>query len=239
MSVQNENAMTIWDHLGELRKRLFVALIALAISTVACLSFAQQFIQLLARPIGGLENLQAIEVTENISVFMRVSLLAGLILAMPVIVYELLMFVLPGLTSSEKKWIYLAVPIASILFLCGVLFSYFVMLPTAVPFLVGDIIPGVISKPRISNYVNFITNLMFWIGVSFEAPLLVFILAKFKIVTAKSLLRQWRIAVVIIAVLAAMVTPTVDPVNMGLLMVPLFILYLLSVLMAFLAQSKS
>ncbi len=89
---------------------------------------------------------------------------------------------------------------------------------------------------RLSNYVDFVTNLMFWIGLSFEAPLVMFILAKFHIVNARMLARQWRVAIVIIAVIAAMVTPTVDPVNMGLLMLPLFILYLLSVLLAMLAR---
>jgi sec-independent protein translocase protein TatC len=169
---------------------------------------------------------------------MRVSLLSGVILAMPVIVYELLLFILPGLTGGEKKWVYLAVPVASLLFLGGVLFAYYVMLPTAIPFLVNSVLIGVETKPRVSNYMNFITNLMFWIGVSFETPLLSFVLAKFNIVNAGMLLRQWRVAIVVIAVLAAMVTPTVDPVNMGLLMLPLFTLYLLSILLAFLAQGR-
>jgi len=236
MEANNGAAMTLLDHLNELRKRLFVAVIVLVITTLICLTFAQNLIEILAQPIGGLQNLQAIEVTENISVLMRVCLLAGLILAMPVIVYELMMFVMPGLTPSERKWIYLSVPVASFLFLGGVMFSYFVMLPTAIPFLVGQILQGVESRPRISNYMGFITNLMFWIGLSFETPLFVFILAKFNLVTARQLWRGWRIALVVIAVIAAMATPTVDPVNMGLLMAPLFVLYLLSVLLAFLAR---
>ncbi len=234
MAKADDATMELWDHLDELRVRLLKAVIALIVTTAASFVFARRFIEILSQPIGGLDHLQAIEVTESIGVFMRVSLLGGVILAMPVIVYQLLMFVLPGLTSSERKWIYLAVPLASLLFLGGVVFSYFIMLPSAVPFLVDFL--GIQATIRISNYINFVTNLMFWIGVSFEMPLLMFLLAKLKIVTAGMLFRQWRVALVIIAVLAAIVTPTVDPVNMGLLMLPLFGLYLLSILLALLAR---
>ena len=227
--------MSIWDHLDEIRKRMFFVLIALIGGTVISFSVTQYFLDLLARPIGGLSKLQTIEVSEQIGVYMRVALLSGLILAMPVVVYELLGFILPGLTRSEKKWINMAVPTASLLFLSGVLFSYFVMLPSAVPFLIS-FIPGLNANIRLSNYIDFVTNLMFWIGVAFETPLLVFVLAKFKIVNAGMLARQWRIALVIIAVIAAAVTPTVDPVNMSLLMAPLFLLYVLSIFLASVAN---
>ena len=113
------------------------------------------------------------------------------------------------------------------------------LLYTALPFL--DVtfmaMEDVESSWRISNYIGFVTNLLFWIGLSFETPLLVFMLAKFHIVSSGMLLKQWRFAVVIIAVMAAMITPTVDPVNMGLLMAPLFAIYMLSVLFAYIAAS--
>jgi sec-independent protein translocase protein TatC len=109
-----------------------------------------------------------------------------------------------------------------------------IMLPAALPFLTSFL--GINTLPRPANYVDFVTNLMFWIGISFETPLLIFILAKFKVVNAKMLAKQWRFAVIIIAVLSAVVTPTVDPINMSLLMAPLFLLYLLSILLAFLAR---
>ena len=98
------------------------------------------------------------------------------------------------------------------------------MLPTAIPFLISFL--GVTTTPRISNYIQFVTTLMFWVGVSFETPLVIFLLAKMRLVTAGALIRQWRIAIVVIAVLAAVITPTGDPVNMALLMAPLMALYL-------------
>ena len=226
--------MGVWDHVKELRGRLFFALIALVVTTLGSFMFAQYAIEILAVPIGGLQNVVSIEVTENVGVFFRVSLLSGFILALPIILYQLLAYITPGLYPNEKRMLLLSIPIATLLFIGGVAFSYFVMLPTAIPFLVS--ILGVQTLPRLSNYINFVTNLMFWIGIAFETPLVVFALAKFHIVTAQALLKQWRFAIVIIAVIAAVVTPTPDPVNMGLLMAPLFVLYLLSVLFAYIAN---
>jgi sec-independent protein translocase protein TatC len=232
-SDKEEKEMTIMGHLVELRSRFLYILIGMVITTIIGFVIAPNILDYIAKPIGGVGNLQSIEVTESIGVYMRVALLSGVILAMPIIVYELLMFILPGLSKSEKRWVYLAIPVASLLFLIGVLFAYFVMLPAAVPFLVGFL--PVKTIIRLSNYIEFVTNIMFWIGLAFESPLLVFVLAKFHIVTGPMLLKQWRIAIVIIAVISAMITPTVDPVNMGLLMLPLTILYFLSVLLAYLA----
>lgn len=233
--MSNDKAlMGIWEHVAELRTRLLKALVALVLGVLVGFLITEQMIFWLAQPIGGLDKLQSIEVTENISVFMRVSLLGGFILAFPVIFYQIMAFVLPGLNKNEKRWLLLSIPLATLLFVSGVLFAYFVMLPTAIPFLTEFL--GVRTTVRLSNYVNFVTNLLFWIGISFETPLVVFILAKFRIVNAGMLARQWRVAVVVIAVLAAVVTPTVDPMSMGMLMLPLFVLYLLSILLAAFAR---
>jgi sec-independent protein translocase protein TatC len=190
-------------------------------------------INILARPIGGIDALVSIEVTENVGVFMRVSLLAGFIGSLPIILYELVSFVVPGLTPSERRGLFIAIPFATLLFVAGVAFAYYVMLPAALPFLISFI--GVRTTPRLADYFKFVTNLMFWIGLSFESPLVVYVLARLRIVTAGALAKQWRIALVVIAVIAAVATPTPDPINMGLLMVPLFLLYWLSVFLAMLA----
>lgn len=225
--------MSLWEHVGELRKRLLRSLVAMIITTAICAAFGEQLIVFLAHPIGGVDKLVSIEVTENIGVFMRVSLLGGFLLAFPIILWQLLGFVIPGLTEKERRGILMAIPFATLLFAAGVLFAFYVMMPAALPFLISFI--GIRTTPRLSNYYSFVTNLLFWIGVSFETPLVVYVLARLRLVTARALLAQWRIAIVVIAVVAAFVTPTPDPVNMGLLMLPLFVLYLLSVLLAALA----
>ncbi len=233
MSTKKLESMSIWGHINELRKRLFVAIGALAVTTLISFVIVPILLDIITKPVGGLENLQSIEMTENIGVFMRLSLLSGFIFAFPIIIGELLAFVAPGLSNKEKRWIFITIPIATILFLSGVAFAYFVMLPVAVPYLINFL--GVPTTPRLLSYTKFTTSLIFWLGIGFELPIVVFALAKFKLVTPKTLLKQWRIAIVIISVLAAAITPTVDPVNMAILMVPLFVLYLLSVLFAFFA----
>lgn len=226
--------MSIWEHVNELRKRLFRAVIGLVLTTTISFSIASKLLEMLAVPIGGLDKLQSIEITENMGVYMKVSLLSGFIFALPYILYQLLAFIMPGLKPGEKRWVIMAIPMATLLFVTGVAFSYFIMLPATIPFLTNFL--GISTTPRLSNYFNFMTNLMFWIGVAFEAPLVVFVLAKLRLVSAKALLKQWRIAIVVIAVMAALITPTVDPVNMGLLMLPLFLIYLLSAILAWLAR---
>ena len=234
--VENDKKMSLWSHIDELRMRLLYSVIALLFGIVISVIFADFLLKLIAEPIGGMERLLSIQVTENISVYFRVTMLSGLIISLPFLFFQIYLFVTPGLTLTERRWILLAIPTATILFLAGTLFAYLVMLPTALPFLVE--FPGPDVLPKWKDYVNFVTSLIFWIGVSFEAPLLMYLLAKLGIVDAKGLAKQWRIAAVIIAVIAAVATPTPDPINMGILMLPLFMLYGLGILLALLAKRE-
>jgi sec-independent protein translocase protein TatC len=233
-STQLSSSLPLLYHLEELRRRLFKTLAALALTTTLSFIFVEPLVDFLTQPIGGRAALVSIEITENIAIFMRVSLLGGVAGGMPFVVYQALRFVLPGLTTRERRWLLFGVPMASVLFLGGVAFAWFGMIPTAVPFLTSFL--GITTQVRPSNYFEFVTTLMFWMGVSFQMPLVALLLAKLKLITAGQLARAWRHAVVGIAVLAAAITPTVDPVNMGLVMLPLAGLYLISILLAALAR---
>ena len=228
--------MTIWQHLEELRKRLLHSLIALVIGVVISIVFADYLLEVLARPIGGFDRLLSIQIAENLSVYFRVTLLSGFIISLPFILIQLYFFIAPGLKQEERKWVLISVPIASIFFILGAVFAYFVMLPAAIPFLVE--FPGPNVLPKWKDYVNFVTSLIFWIGISFETPLIMFVLAKLGIIDAKGLAKHWRFAVIFIAVVAAVATPTPDPINMILLMLPLLFLYFLGILLAALAEPK-
>jgi len=223
-----------FEHLDELRTRLIKMLIALLLAVAGSFFFADKILDILATPIGGLQNLQAIEVTENASVFMRVSLLSGFILAFPFLIFQLLRFIEPGLEPDENRSVYIFVVLATVLFLVGAAFSYFIMLPPALQFLTGFL--GTPMIPRLQSYINFTTGMVFWTGISFETPLIFFFLAKFKIVTPKGLLRQWRLAIVAISILAAVISPTIDPMNMLIIMAPLVVLYFLSILLTLMAR---
>jgi sec-independent protein translocase protein TatC len=225
----------ISEHIQALRGHLFRSLIALAITTTFSFMYAERLMQILARPIGGIENLQVIEPTEAIGVFMRVALLAGLALAMPWITGEVYMFVAPGLMPRSRIRLLIAVPAATVLFLAGIAFTYFVMLPTAMPFLANFLSFKVAWRP--SAYFELVTGLMLWIGLAFQMPLIVYALASVGLIKARQLAAQWRIAVVAIAIIAATVTPTTDPINMGLVMLPMLLLYGVSIVGAAVAQS--
>jgi len=228
--------MTIWQHIDDLRKRLLIAVIGMVVAVIISVIFANYLLELLAKPIGGFENLLSIQVTDNLTVYFRVTLLSGFIISLPFTLVQLYLFVAPGLKPKEKRSLLLAVPFAILLFCIGAVFAYLVMLPAAIPFLVEFAGPEVL--PNWKDYVNFITNLIFWIGLSFETPLLMFVLAKLGIIDAKGLAKQWRIVIILIAVIAAVATPTPDPINMAIFMAPLFILYLLGILLAAFAKRK-
>jgi len=228
--------LSIWMHLDELRKRLMHSLIAIVVGVVIAIIFAEFLLELLARPIGGFDQLLSIQVTENFSAYFKVVLLGGFILALPFILLQFYLFISPGLTPKERRWVLLAVPFASVLFIVGAFFAYLVMLPTAIPFLTE--FPGPMVLPKWNDYIKFITSLIFWIGLSFETPLIMFVMAKLGLVSAKGLLKSWRYAVVIIAIIAAVATPTPDPINMALLMVPLLFLYFLGILLAAFARRE-
>jgi sec-independent protein translocase protein TatC len=229
--------MTILSHINELRKRLLVIVVALAVTTFASFAFSQMLAELLAKPIGGLSVMASIEVTENVTAFMKISLLSGVVLAMPIIVFEILAFVMPGLNPNERKWIWFVIPVATLFFAGGVAFAYLVMLPAALPFLLDFM--GITTVPRPDDYFSFVLNLLFWVGVCFEMPLLMLVLSRLGIVKPKALIKQWRIALIGSAILAALITPTPDPVNMGLMMIPLIGLYFIGILFAVIGQKKT
>lgn len=215
------------QHLEDLRKVLLRAILGLLAGVIAGAFFVKPVLDFLARPIGGVENLQVIEVTESMSVYMRVALLIGLIVALPWIFYQLFSFIGKGLKKSEKRGLLIAVPFATILFLAGGGFAFYVMLPASMKFFTNLL--EVDTSLRLSSYFGFVINLIFWIAMSFELPLLVFVLSRVGVIKPGFLTKGWRVALVVIAVMAAVITPTGDPVNMVIFMLPLFVLYLMSI----------
>lgn len=226
------SSMTLMEHLKELRRRLMWVGGALIIGTLAAMVFAWDVIAIINRPLGG-EIPQVIGPTDSISVFFKVALATGAGLAMPVIVYQLIAFVAPGLYPHERRNLLIILPGIMVLFVIGVAFSYFVMLPPAIGFLQefgGEQLRTDWTAPL---YIGFVTRVTFWIGVAFQMPLVIAFLARAGIVSGPALLHYWRHAIVIISIAAAIITPTIDPVNMTIVMGPLIGLYFLSVGIAY------
>jgi sec-independent protein translocase protein TatC len=231
-----QSPMDILDHLNELRKNLFRALLFMIITTGAAFAFIRPLLDWITVPIGGLDTLQAIEVTEPLGTVMRVALLAGFSTALPYITFEIWLFAAPGLKRRSRIFGLVAIPVAFLFFVGGMAFAYYVMMPVALPFLMNFM--GITTVPRPSSYIRFVTGLMFWIGLAFEFPLVIFALANMGLIKAKALASQWRIAIIVIAIVSAAITPTIDPVNMGLVMGPMILLYFLSIGLAYIAQGR-
>lgn len=233
----NQELLQGWlFHLRELKSRLLWAVVGLAIATVISFIFAEDILLRLMAPYG--DTLQTLRPTEGIETYFKISLLSGVIIAMPWIVLQLWIFIAEGLEPHEKRYVYIFVPAATALFLLGVTFAWFILIPTAIAFL-STFLPDVFDAQWTSQeYISFITGFIFWLGLAFQMPLIFYFLARLGLVTAQVLRAQWRIAVVGVAVIAAIITPSIDPVTMLLTMTPLLILYALSILLARLGQRQ-
>ena len=225
----------MWDQVEALRMHLLRALLSLILMVGVSFIFTQKIINFLAQPVGGIDKLIAIEVTESVSVFMKVALFSGIALAIPYIAFELWLFAAPGLRPYERKMGLVGIPLASIFFIGGAAFTFYLMLPTALPFL--NSFMNIKTELRPQSYFSFVTGLMFWIGVFFEFPLVIYVLSALGFIKPQILAQQWRLAIVIIAAVAAIITPTIDPVNQGLVMAPMILLYFLSIGLSYIAHA--
>jgi len=230
-TVQQPSAL--FEHIEALRRHLTRMLIGLLLCVGVMFFFTPQLVDILARPIGGISALKAIDVTESIGAFMRVALLGAVAVCSPYLAFELWLFAAPGLRSRERIVGLVAIPLVLIFFVGGMLFAYFILMPPALKFLLHFM--GIQTIPRPSTYIGFVTGILFWIGVTFEFPLVIYVLTLMGIVKPQALLKQWRIAIVVIAVAAAAITPTTDPINMSLVMGPMIALYFISIGLGYLA----
>jgi sec-independent protein translocase protein TatC len=229
--MSQEARMSILEHLAELRDRLFKAVIALAVGAVAGTFLAPRLLRLLIAPLGDQVPI-AIAPTEAPAVFFKVSLVIGLVVAMPVIVYQVFRFVAPGLKPQERRYVFIGAPIAALSFAAGVVFAALVLIPAAVPFLRGFLGDIVEQRYSIDRYISFVSTVLLWAGLVFETPLVMLFLAKLGVATPETFGKARRGVVIGAAVVAAVITPTHDPINMLLIMVPFLILYELGILLA-------
>ena len=220
----------IGQHLTELRRRMLWSALAVLVCTGVAFVFHEQILRLLMEPaqgFTGIPNQKPVfnDLTEFIGIAMKVSLLAGLVLSFPFVLYQMVMFLSPGLTRSEKRYLYTLLPLSVLVFVIGGAFGYRILFPPAIRFLLNfgsDIATPLI---RIGNYVNLLLSLLFWMGLIFELPVVLYFLARIGIVTPRFLARQRRYAVVVAFILGAIITPTFDPINQSLVAVPIIVLY--------------
>ena len=232
-----EGRAPFMEHLKELRNRILYSAISIAVGLVVGMIFGNQIMYILKLPAGDI-NLVALTLIENVSAYFKVSLTAGVILAMPLLVYQLFAFVAPGLTPKEKRIIFSVLPAIVFMFLAGVTFAYFVALPPALNFLYNFNSGVATPMISISNYIGFVTRLLLVIGLVFETPLIIMLLAKMGIVSPQWLGARRKWWIVLAFIIAAIATPTPDPVNQCIVAIPLILLLELGILLARIVYKK-
>src|SRR5438270_11091561 len=221
---ERDKELSLIQHLGELRDRLVVAAIAIVITTGIAFYFGTPIIRLLLVPVDCQfiptyvcheppTHLVAFSPTENFTTYFRVALFAGIALAMPVILYEIYAYIDPALLPSERRFVrFMGLPVI-FLFVVGMLFCYFVLLPNAIKFLITFGSEVITNQLRAADYLSFVTVFILGMGVVFEVPVVIFSLVNIHVLTRAVLAKQRRYGFLLAFVIGAVITPTPDPFN--------------------------
>jgi sec-independent protein translocase protein TatC len=220
--------MPFTAHLAELRKRLIICFVAIGIGFLIAYAYSTQIFEWLVQPLIGVlppgDKLVFTALPEAFFIYIKTSFIAGIVLASPIIFYELWMFVAPGLYQKEKKFVLPFVIISSFLFVGGALFGYYVVFPVGFRFLVGFSTENIRALPSLQLYLSFCLKLLLGFGLVFELPVLAFFLGWAGIINSKMMAQNRRIAILLVFVISAIITPP-DVVSQIMLAVPLYLLY--------------
>jgi sec-independent protein translocase protein TatC len=216
--------MSLFDHLEELRQRIFYALIAIVISIIGCFSAVNKIVQILEVPAQGVKFLQ-LAPGEYFFVSIKVAGYSGLLIASPFVLYQIIQFVLPGLTRRERRFVGPIVFGSSILFVAGLVFAYVALIPAALNFFInygGDVVEQLWS---IDRYFEFVLLLLFSTGLAFQIPVIQMLLGLIGIVSSKQMLSGWKYVMLGAVILGAVLTPSTDPITQSLLAGAVLFLY--------------
>lgn len=223
--------MTFWEHLDELRRRIWYVLLAALVAAVACFCFKEQLFTVVMYPKPEGMKLINVELTQQFLTHMRVALWGGLLVVSPYILYQMFAFVAPGLYSTERRLALRAVGGGYMLFLAGVALNYFVIFPFTVRFLGGyQVSDEVANTITLSSYISVLGVMSLVMGAVFELPVLCWLLAKMRVLKADFMKRYRRHAIVAIIIVGAIITPTGDPFTLSLVAVPIYLLWEVSIL---------
>ena len=233
---KQEKKLTLLGHLQEIRRRLVYCVIALIITVAISFFLTDRIIVFLELYVPDDVEIIVIEVTENFGVWFKVCLYSALVMALPFFILQLVLFIRPALTRKERAYLYLLMPAVLLCFVGGAAFAWYVFLPNALHFLLTFGTEYATPQIRLGNLISFEVQIIFWMGIVFELPVVAFFLAKIGILNYRSLAKQWRWGFLGAIVAAAIITPTPDPINCAIVAAPICLLYLLSILTAWIAR---
>lgn len=223
--------MTLQEHLEELRSRILYSAIFVVIGFIGGLALSNRVLAFMAENAGR-PDLVTISPLESFTTFMKVALYIGIAFSMPALVYHFVRFLAPGLTRNERRYLFRALPFVSLMFIAGVLFAFFVVIPRGLGFLEGFGGEVFRAEWRAQEVVSFYMTLILWLGLVFETPVVVYLLAKLGIVTPQKLGSIRKYMLILIMIAAAIITPTPDPFNMFMVAVPMYALYEFGIILA-------
>jgi len=225
-----EEKQTIIEHLEDLRKSLIISVLAIIIAAVGSFYYSEQILSIIISPLKALnENLIVTGVTEAFFVKLKLSFLAGFVIAFPVVVWAIWRFFKPALYPHERKYVYMLFPITLILFVVGVLFAYFGILRLVLNFFIYIAGENLETMFKVDQYVSFVMAFTIPFGLVFELPVVVFFLSKIGIINHKMLANNRKYALLVIVILAAALTPGPDPVSQIFMALPVYLLYEVSI----------
>lgn len=268
----NDVAMTFWEHLEELRRRIIIIAITIGVFTLLCLSFSGPIEKVIMFPLGTSMNtliaraidtaggseasilgflaitmragtssvnaeLMKVGPLEGIMAFLKLGITAGILLALPIIIYQVWAFVFPALNRTERRF---ALPLFLIIltfFILGAAFAYFIVTPVVLQFS-AQLFPSMPNRWDLQNYVSFITRLILGFGIAFELPIVMAFLSRIGVINARGFREKQNYALLGICVMSALLTPA-DPGSMLLMAIPLFLLYQLGIFFAYLVEKES
>ena len=218
-------SMSLIDHLGELRGRIIVALVAMIIGTVVSYYYVDDIIQILIAPAG---KLYYTKPTEAFFTYMKISIISGLIVSSPVWFYQIWAFIIPALSKGEKRITFLIVPSAISLFVIGVLFSYYLVLPTAIEFFIGFGTDGLQPLFSIGQYIDFVVGFIIPFGITFELPLIIVALGALGILSSQRVRSFRKIFILLAFIVGGAISPTPDMLSQTMIAGPMVLLYEIS-----------
>ena len=227
--------LSFLEHLEELRKRIILSVVFVFFAAVSTYFFKESILQFVIKPIG---KLIFISPQEAFVAYVKISLFAGLIVSSPFVLFQIWKFISAGLDLTERKYILLFGPLSLCFFIIGILFSYYIIVPIGLGFLMGFATPFLSPMISIDRYISFISALCLAFGVIFELPLAVLFLTKIGIITPTFLSSKRRYAILLVFIIAAFLTPP-DVVTQCLMAVPLLVLYELSIIFSRLIYKPS
>lgn len=234
--------MTLMEHLLELRNRVLISAVALVLGSILCFVFWETILGWLLAPARDrFDDFKVFSFSpiDRIGVLFKIGLYGGAIVASPVIIYQVLAFILPGLTPKERKILLPGIAGVAFFLLGGMAFAYWIVLPASLGFLLDLGSDNFETATGAKQYIDFVVRIIFWVGVGFEVPMVLAVMARLRMATPKQMLSFWRYAIVIIAIVAAIITPTPDAYTLTLVAGPMLLLYFVGVAFAWLLYPRT